>query len=74
VRPIQALYEGGLLKPEEPLPLVPGERVRVLVLREPDPSRWDHQRLESAAAGEETELTKAGLEAWLDQLDAEDKR
>jgi hypothetical protein len=38
---IEARYEEGLLKPEKPLALAPGERVALIVLRHPDPRRWD---------------------------------
>jgi predicted DNA-binding antitoxin AbrB/MazE fold protein len=42
---IIARYEDGLLKPEKPLTLAPGERVALIVVRHPDPKRWDLERL-----------------------------
>ncbi len=44
-----------------------------MVLRHPDPARWDMKRL--AVGGTEDEaLASAGLDAWADALDAEDLR
>jgi predicted DNA-binding antitoxin AbrB/MazE fold protein len=45
MRFIEARYEKGLLKPEAPLALTPGERVALIVVRHPDPRRWDLERL-----------------------------
>ena len=72
MRAIEAQFEDGLLKPTEPLPLRPGERVRLIVLRGPDPKRWDLHKL-AAMTEEELELTEAGLDWWAEQLDSEDK-
>jgi predicted DNA-binding antitoxin AbrB/MazE fold protein len=67
VRPIEARYENGLLHPTKPLALRPGERVAVVVIRRPDPSRWDLDRL--ARHGDEDEaLAGAGLDDWADAL------
>ena len=41
MRFIEARYEEGLLKPEAPLALTPGERVALIVVHHPDPRRWD---------------------------------
>ncbi len=43
--PVEARYENGLLKPAKPLHLRPGEMVGLIVVRRPDPSRWDFTRL-----------------------------
>ena len=51
MRFIEARNEEDLLKPEAPLPLTPGERVALLVVRHPDPRRWDLARL--ARSGKE---------------------
>ena len=51
MRLIDASYEDGSLKLDKPLPLRAGERVAVVVVRKPDPSRWDLARL--AATGRE---------------------
>lgn len=60
------------LKPEKPLLLRAGDRVGVIVLRPPDPTRWDLQRL--GAAAEDAELAAARLDDWADTLDGEDHR
>ncbi|MES1242397.1 MAG: antitoxin family protein [Acidobacteriota bacterium] len=73
MRVIEARYEGGLLKPETALPLSPGERVALIVVRHPDPARWDLKRL-AGAEEEDRELSEQGLDAWADALDAEDQR
>jgi predicted DNA-binding antitoxin AbrB/MazE fold protein len=72
MRPMKARYEDGLLRPAKPLPLRPGEQVSVIVLRQPDPARWDLSRL-AAASGEDEGLAAAGLDAWADALDREDE-
>jgi predicted DNA-binding antitoxin AbrB/MazE fold protein len=73
MRPVDALYENGLLRPVSPLPLRSGERVAVIVVRRPDPSRWDFTRL--AAHGEDDlALAEAGLAEWAAALDGEDPR
>ncbi len=54
MRFIEAHYEEGLLKPEAPLSLKPGERVALIVVRPPDPKRWNLARL--AKVGTELEL------------------
>jgi predicted DNA-binding antitoxin AbrB/MazE fold protein len=74
VRPIEARYEDGLLKPERPLSLRPGERVGVILVRRPDPARWDLRRLAASSGDEDKALAAAGLGDWADALDAEDRR
>lgn len=69
VKPVEALYEDGILRPAKPLNLRPGERVGVIVVRQPDRARWDLKRL---AQSEDTDLTSAGLEDWAAALDRED--
>lgn len=71
MRTIEARYEDGLLKPETPLTLKPGERVALIVVRHPDPSRWNLHRLAQGAA-EDVSLAEEGLSEWADALDAED--
>lgn len=71
MRPIEARYENGLLKPETPLTLRPGERVALIVVRRPDPKRWDLERLAKSGADEELALSEQGLAEWADALDAE---
>jgi predicted DNA-binding antitoxin AbrB/MazE fold protein len=67
----EALYEDGLLRPAKQLPLRPGERVVLIILRRPDAARWDLARL-GAPQGEEDALSEAGIAEWVDELDAED--
>jgi predicted DNA-binding antitoxin AbrB/MazE fold protein len=71
MRPVEALYENGLLRPAKPLNLRPGERVGVIVVRQADPSRWDLARL-AATSTEDVELATAGLDGWAANLDHED--
>jgi predicted DNA-binding antitoxin AbrB/MazE fold protein len=74
VRPIEARYEDGILKPERPLSLRAGERVGVILVRRPDPARWDLQRLAAGSGDEDKALATAGLGDWANALDAEDRR
>lgn len=72
MRPIQARYENGSLRPMEPLALRAGERVTLVVMRRPDPSRWDVERL-ARGGGEDDELAESGLDEWADGLQREDE-
>jgi predicted DNA-binding antitoxin AbrB/MazE fold protein len=72
MRPVEARYEEGVLKPAEPLPLRSGERVGVVVIRLPDPKRWDLARLAQASV-EDRDLSSAGLADWASRLDQEDR-
>jgi predicted DNA-binding antitoxin AbrB/MazE fold protein len=63
-----------MLKPSTPLALRPGERVRLIVMRQPDPKRWDLSRLAQKPAVDEAGLTEQGLEGWAANLDGEDRR
>jgi predicted DNA-binding antitoxin AbrB/MazE fold protein len=73
MRTIEALYEDGLLKPQTPLSLRPGERVAVIVLRQPDPNRWNLDRLARVGREEDLALSEQGLAQWSDALEAEDR-
>jgi predicted DNA-binding antitoxin AbrB/MazE fold protein len=66
MRFIEARYEEGLLKPETPLALRQGERVALIVVRHPDPKRWDLDRLAKSGATEARELAERGLGDWAD--------
>jgi predicted DNA-binding antitoxin AbrB/MazE fold protein len=70
---VNARYEDGVLKPEGRLDLQPGERVRLVVLRRSDPSRWDRKRLASELVEDRT-LAATGMDEWGDALEAEDRR
>jgi predicted DNA-binding antitoxin AbrB/MazE fold protein len=72
MRAIEASYENGVLRPARPLPLRPGERVAVVVMRRPDPARWDLSRLAAASAEDET-MAEAGLAEWSADLEREDR-
>jgi hypothetical protein len=74
MRPIDASFEGGVLRPTQPLHLRAGEHVRIIVLRAPDPSRWDLDRLGGAPHAEDAALAAAGVAEWADELDREDRR
>ena len=72
MRVIEARYEEGLLKPETPLALTPGKRVALIVVRHPDPRRWDLGRLAKNGARDDRLLAEQGLAEWADALDLED--
>lgn len=74
MRIIEARYEEGLLKPEAPLALTPGERVALILIRHPDPRRWDLERLAQSGAEEDRALAEQGLAEWADVLDDGDHR
>ena len=71
MRPVRARYENGSLLPAKPLPLRAGECVALIFMREPDPARWQLDRL-AAHAEEDLALADAGLAEWGDALDRED--
>ena len=71
MRPVDALYENGLVRPVSPLPLRSGECVALIVVRRPDSSRWDFTRL--ADADDDLALAEAGLDEWGAALDREDQ-
>ncbi len=74
MRMIEARYEEGLLKPDTPLALTPGERVALIVVRHPDPKRWDLKRLAKSGETEDRLLAEQGIAEWADALDREDAR
>jgi predicted DNA-binding antitoxin AbrB/MazE fold protein len=69
---IEAEFNDGVLRPTRRLPLRPGERVGIIVVRCPDPSRWDIGRLSKPSADEDM-LTEAGLTEWETTLSHEDR-
>ena len=69
---IEAEFNDGVLRPMRRLTLRPGERVGIVVVRRPDPSRWDLARLSKVAPDEDT-LTEAGLTEWETALGHEDR-
>jgi predicted DNA-binding antitoxin AbrB/MazE fold protein len=72
MQPVEACYEAGALRPRRPLALMPGEWVRLIVVRRPDPRRWNLQRL-AQVDSESASLTEQGLDAWVESLDNEDR-
>jgi predicted DNA-binding antitoxin AbrB/MazE fold protein len=64
---IEAVYDGSVLRPTHPLRLRVGERVRIIVLRQPDPARWDLARLSSAET-DDADLAATGLVDLADTL------
>lgn len=62
----------GVLRPMRRLTLRPGERVGIVVVRRPDPLRWDLTRL-SKVTPDEDNLTEAGLTDWEATLSHEDR-
>lgn len=71
---IEARFEDGVLRPAQQLPLRSGERVGIVVVRRPDPSRWDMARFADTSCDEDMKLAEAGLEDWANELDREDHR
>jgi predicted DNA-binding antitoxin AbrB/MazE fold protein len=69
---IEAEFNDGVLRPMRHLSLRPGVRVGIVVVRRPDPSRWDLVRLSKVVPDEET-LTEAGLGDWETALRREDR-
>jgi predicted DNA-binding antitoxin AbrB/MazE fold protein len=73
VRVVEAQYEDGVLRPAERLGLRPGERVNLIVVRRPDPSRWDLARLAKTVKDEDRDLAEQGLAEWATELDAAER-
>jgi hypothetical protein len=48
--------------------------VRLIVVRKPDPRRWDFARFANRPGADEADLTEQGLEDWAVNLDEEDDR
>jgi predicted DNA-binding antitoxin AbrB/MazE fold protein len=71
---IDAEYADGVLRPLAPLRLRRGERVRLILVRQPDPARWNLDRLARTAGQEDRDLAAAGLAEWAAALDKEDAR
>ena len=74
MRLVEAQYENGVLRPVERLGLRPGERVNLMVMRRPDPRRWDLARLSSHSNQEDVSLAEQGLSDWADSLESPERR
>jgi len=72
-RVVEAEFEKGMFKPSTPLALRPGERVHLIVMRQPDPKRSDLSRLAPSPAADAAVLAAQGREGWTANLDAEDR-
>ena len=72
VRLVEAHYENGVLRPTERLGLRPGERVKLIVMRRPDPSRWDLARL-AKTGKDDLPLAEQGLAEWANSLEATER-
>ena len=73
VRLVEAQYENGVLRPAERLGLRPGECVKLIVMRRPDPSRWDLARLAKTGNEEDLPLAEHGLDGWASSLEATER-
>ena len=73
VRVVEAQYDDGVLRPAERLGLRPGERVNLIVVRRPDPSRWDLTKLAKTADGDDIPLAEQGLAQWAADLDSTER-
>jgi predicted DNA-binding antitoxin AbrB/MazE fold protein len=69
---IEAEFNDGVLRPMRHLSLRPGERVGIVVVRRPDPSRWDLARLSKVVA-DDASLAEVGLDEWETMLRHEDR-
>jgi predicted DNA-binding antitoxin AbrB/MazE fold protein len=74
VRPVEAHYEDCVLRPMERLAVRPGERVQLIVVRRPDPSRWNVDKLATTVNGEDLALAEESLADWAEKLEGEDRR
>jgi predicted DNA-binding antitoxin AbrB/MazE fold protein len=70
---VAACFEDGVLRPADRLGLLPGERVKLIVMRRPDPSRWDLPRLAKTVNGEDLLLAEQGLAEWAGSLEATER-
>ena len=70
---IEAEFDDGVLRPTRALALRPGERVSILIVRRPDPARWDLTRLSKCSGDEDAHLASQGIAEWVAALDREDR-
>ena len=69
MRLVEAQYENGVLRAVERLGLRSGERVNLIVVRRPDPARWDLARLSRTSNQEDVSLSEQGVGEWAGSLD-----
>jgi predicted DNA-binding antitoxin AbrB/MazE fold protein len=72
MRSVEARYVDGVLRPTERLPLRPGEQVNLIVVRRPDPSRWNLERLAKGPDSDELKLAEQDLADWSESLETEE--
>ena len=70
---VEAQYKNGVLRPSERMGLRPGERVNIIVVRRPDPGRWDLARLGKTGNGDDLARAEQGLAEWASELEAKDR-
>lgn len=73
VRLVEAQYDKGVLRPAERLGLRSGERVNLIVVRRPDPGRWDLARLAKTGDGDDLGLAEQGLAEWESALETTER-
>jgi predicted DNA-binding antitoxin AbrB/MazE fold protein len=73
VRVVEAQYDDGVLRPTERLGLRPGERVNLIVVRRPDPSRWNLAKLANTTNEDDIALAEQGLAQWAADLDSTER-
>jgi len=69
VRAIEARFDNVALRPT----VRQGERVGLIVVRKPDASRWDFDKLTRAAGEQDLALAEQGLAEWVDDLEASER-
>lgn len=70
---VEAQFEDGVLRPSEQLGFRSGERVNIIVVRRPDPGRWDLAKLAKAGSEDDLALAEQGGAEWASTLDGEDR-
>ncbi len=70
MRSVEAYFENGALRPSEQLGLRSGERVNIIIMRRPNPDRWDMARFAKIANTEDIALAEQGLADWASSLEA----
>ena len=73
VRLVEAQYEDGALRPVQRLSLRSGERVNLIIVRRPDPGRWDLARLAKTGNEDDLALAEQGLAKWAIALEEEER-
>ncbi len=62
-----------MLRLAERLGLRPGELVNLIVVRRPDPRRWDLAKLAHTANEDDLALDEQGLAEWVGDLEATER-